>query len=53
MAGIPVGTAVTGLAVERLGVIVTITAMGVIYLAVTLSMFIRPVLREMDAPASR
>jgi hypothetical protein len=38
---------------ERLGVIVTITAIGVIYQAVTLSMFIRPVLREMDAPASR
>jgi MFS family permease len=55
MAGIPFGTVLAGLAVEGLGVIPTIagTGMGVIYVAVTLSMFVRPVLRQMDVPATR
>jgi hypothetical protein len=35
MAGIPVGNALTGFAVEGLGVTVTIMAMAVVYLAVT------------------
>ena len=48
MAGIPIGTIVTGVAVQGLGVLWTIVGMGLIYLAVTLSMFLRPVLRQMD-----
>jgi len=53
MAGIPVGNALTGFAVEGLGVTVTIMAMAVVYLAVTLGMFLRPALRQMDLPAPR
>lgn len=53
MAGIPVGTALTGFVVEGLGVTVTIAGMGVIYVAVTLSMFVRPALRQMDVPAKQ
>jgi hypothetical protein len=32
---------------------VTIMAMAVVYLAVTLGMFLRPALRQMDLPAPR
>jgi hypothetical protein len=53
MAGIPVGNALTGFAVEGLGVTVTIMAMAVVYLAVTVGMFLRPALRQMDLPAPR
>jgi hypothetical protein len=53
MAGIPFGTALAGFVVQGLGLIPTITAGGVLYVAVTLSMFFRPALRQMDAPASR
>jgi hypothetical protein len=53
MAGIPIGNALTGLAVEGLGVTVTIMAMAVVYLAVTVGMFLRPALRQMDLPAPR
>jgi heme/copper-type cytochrome/quinol oxidase subunit 4 len=48
MAGIPVGNALTGFAVDGMGVTVTIMAMAVVYLAVTLGMFLRPALRQMD-----
>jgi hypothetical protein len=48
MAGIPVGNALTGFAVKGLGVTVTIIAMAVVYLAVTLGTFLRPALRQMD-----
>jgi hypothetical protein len=48
MAGIPVGNALTGFAVEGMGVTVTIMAMAVVYSAVTLGMFLRPALRQMD-----
>jgi hypothetical protein len=53
MAGIPFGTALAGFAVAGLGLIPTITAGGVIYVAVTLSMFLQPPLRRMDVPANR
>jgi membrane protein implicated in regulation of membrane protease activity len=53
MAGIPFGTALAGFAVASLGLIPTITAGGFIYVAVTLSMFVRPALRRMDVPANR
>jgi MFS family permease len=53
MAGIPVDNALTWFAVEGLGVTVTIMAMAVVYLAVTLGMFLRPALRQMDLPAPR
>lgn len=53
MAGIPFGTALAGLAVQGLGVIPTIVGMGVIYVAVTLSMFVRPALPQMDVPTAR
>ena len=48
MAGIPIGTILTGIAIQGLGVLWTIVGMGLIYLGVTLSMFLRPVLRQMD-----
>jgi sugar phosphate permease len=51
MAGMPVGNALTGFAVQGLGVNITIIAMASIYLAVTLSMFLRPALRQMDVRA--
>jgi MFS family permease len=53
MAGIPFGTALAGLTVQGLGVIPTVVGMGVVYVAVTLSMFVRPALRQMDVPAAR
>ena len=53
MAGIPVGTALAGFAVAGLGLIPTITAGGVIYVAVTLSIFFRSALRQLDVPANR
>jgi hypothetical protein len=53
LAGIPFGTALTGFVVEGLGLIRMIAAMGVIDVAVTLSMSVRPALRHMDAPAKR
>jgi hypothetical protein len=52
MSGIPIGTALTRFVVQGLGVIPTIAGMGVLYLAVTLSMFIRPALRQMDVPST-
>jgi MFS family permease len=51
MAGIPFGTALAGFAVAGLGLIPTITAGVVSYVAVMLSMFSRPALRQLDAPA--
>lgn len=54
MAGIPIGTILVGIAVQGLGVLWTIVGMGLIYVAVTLSMFLRPVLRQMDVhPTTR
>ena len=51
MAGMPVGNVLTGVTVQGLGVNVTIVAMASIYLAVILSMFFRPALRQMDVRA--
>jgi len=47
-AGIPFGAAVVGLVVEGVGLIETIAGMGLIYIAVTVSMLFNPALREMD-----
>ena len=48
-AGVPFGAALAGVVVEGAGLVPTIIGMGVIYVAVTLSMFINPALRRMDA----
>jgi MFS family permease len=50
--GIPIGSVVAGVAVERAGVLPTIAAMGVVYVAAVLAMFANPALRGMDRGAS-
>ncbi len=52
-AGIPLGAALAGFVVEGVGLVPTILGMGAIYLAVTLSMFLNPALRQMDAGRER
>jgi len=47
-AGIPFGAAVVGLVIEGAGLIETIAGMGLIYLAMTVSMLFNPALRQMD-----
>ena len=39
-----------GISVEAFGLVPTITGMGLIYVAVTLSMFMNPALKQMDPP---
>ncbi len=48
MAGIPLGAALAGFVVERVGLVPTIVGMGAIYLVVTVGMFFNPALRQMD-----
>ncbi|MBA3376674.1 MAG: hypothetical protein H0U00_12845 [Actinobacteria bacterium] len=50
-ASIPLGILLGGLAVETLGVAVTLFAVGVCYLAVTSYGFFNPAFREMDHQA--
>ena len=47
-AGVPVGSVLAGVAVETLGVIPTVAAMGVIYVGAVIAMFLNPALRRMD-----
>lgn len=47
-AGIPVGAALAGFVVEGIGIVETIVAMLVIYLAVTLGMLLNPAFHRMD-----
>jgi hypothetical protein len=51
LAGIPFGSALAGLLVEGIGIVPTIIGMGATYLAVTLTMFLNPVLRQMEVGA--
>ncbi len=53
MAGIPFGALLGGFLVEGVGLRPTVIAMGICYLALTLSMFFNPALREMEATKSR
>jgi MFS family permease len=48
-AGIPFGAAIAGFVIESFGLIPTITAMGVLYVAVVAFMFVNPALRRMGA----
>lgn len=47
-AGIPIGAAVVGFALEGVGLIPTIVGMGAVYVTVTLGMFFNPALRGID-----
>ena len=53
MAGTPLGAALGGFLIEGLGLIPTLIGMTGGYLAVTLSMFLNPALRGMDAGKGR
>jgi MFS family permease len=53
MAGIPFGALLGGFLVEGVGLRPTVIAMGICYLALTLSMFLNPALREMEATKNR
>ena len=48
-AGMPLGLILAGVVVEGVGLVPTIIGMGAIYVAVTVSMFFNPALRQMDA----
>jgi hypothetical protein len=45
----PLGLILPGVVVEGVGLVPTIIGMGAIYVAVTVSMFFNPALRQMDA----
>lgn len=47
-AGVPFGSVLAGVAVERLGLVPTLVGMGVIVLAITSSMLVNPALRAME-----
>jgi MFS family permease len=51
--GTPFGMLVGGFLVEGVGLRPTVIAMGICYLALTLSMFLNPSLRQMEATKSR
>jgi MFS family permease len=53
MAGMPVGAALVGVVVAKVGLILTIVGMGAIYLTVTIMMFFNPALRRMDPAPDR
>lgn len=50
LAGIPLGTFVSGFVIEWIGLQTTLLVMGTIYLLTTLSLLINPALREMEKP---
>ncbi len=52
IAGIPFGALLGGFLVEGVGLRPTVIGMGSCYLALTLSMFLNPSLREMEAKQS-
>jgi MFS family permease len=51
--GMPFGMLLGGFLVEGVGLRPTLIGMGICYLALTLSMFVNPALREMEAAKSR
>jgi hypothetical protein len=51
--GTPFGMLLGGFLVEGVGLRPTVIAMGICYLALTLSMFLYPALREMETIKSR
>ncbi|SRR5258707_1503379 len=50
LAGIPLGTFVSGFVVEWVGLQTTLLAMGALYLLTTLSLLVNPALRKMEKP---
>jgi len=50
LAGIPLGTFMSGYVVTWFGLQTTLLAMGALYLVTTLSLLVNPALREMDKP---
>jgi MFS family permease len=50
LAGIPLGTFMSGYVVAWFGLQVTLLMMGALYLATTLSLLVNPALRGMDKP---
>ena len=52
-AGVPIGAALTGFAIQGLGLVPTIVGMGAIYVANTLAMFLNPALKRMDEARER
>jgi MFS family permease len=46
--GIPIGSVLAGICVEAFGLVPTIVGMGLIYITVTLSMFLNPALKQME-----
>ncbi len=52
MAGIPLGTFISGFVVTWIGLRATLVAMGAIYLLATLSILINPALKQMEKQAS-
>jgi MFS family permease len=50
LAGIPLGTFLSGYVVAWIGLQMTLLIMGIVYLATTLSLLINPALKAMDAP---
>jgi MFS family permease len=47
--GMPIGSVVVGVCVQKFGLVPTIVVMGLIYVAVTLSMFANRALKQMDS----
>jgi hypothetical protein len=50
---IPIGSILAGVVVEEVGLVPTILGMLAIYLAVTVSMFFNPALRQMNVGRER
>lgn len=50
LAGIPLGTFISGYVVTWFGLSMTMLVMGALYLATTLSLLVNPALKEMDKP---
>ncbi len=53
LAGIPLGTFVSGFVIEWIGLHTTLLVMGSLYLLTTLSLLVNPALREMEQPQEK
>lgn len=53
LAGIPLGTFVSGFVIEWIGLQTTLLVMGSLYLLTTLSLLVNPALREMEQPQGK
>lgn len=51
LAGIPLGTFISGFVVSWIGLSSTLLIMGALYLLTTLSLLVNPIMRQMDKPA--